>query len=30
MESNTDLPSVLKANDYSDPRKVDLLVSISR
>lgn len=24
-----DLPSVLKANDYSDPRKVDLLVSVS-
>lgn len=29
MESNMDLPSVLKANEYSDPRK-DFLVSISR
>lgn len=30
MESNMDLPCALKANDYSDPRKVDLLVSIYR
>lgn len=30
MESNMDLPSVLKGNNSSDPRKVDLLVSISR
>lgn len=29
MERNVDLSSVLKANDYSDPRKADLLVSIS-
>lgn len=28
-ESNMDISSVLKANDYSDPRKADLLVSIS-
>lgn len=30
MESNMDLPSVLKANYYSDPRKADLLVSVFR
>lgn len=29
MNSNMDPPSVLKANEYSDPRK-DFLVSISR
>lgn len=29
MERNMDVSSVLKANYYSDPRKADLLVSIS-
>jgi len=29
MERNVDLSSALKENDYSDPRKADLFVSIS-